>query len=309
LRIEVQDSGVGIGEDQLETIFEPFEQVGDMRRRLGGTGLGLAISRQFVQLMGGEIRVESCVGKGSTFWFELDVQVVVEGTAVPASKSKSIVTGYQGPRRKVLIVDDVAENRAVLIDMLGPLGFAMAEAVNGQEGLEQAEAMHPDLILMDVVMPKMDGLEAMRRLRQFPDFKAIPVIAISASASGGDEASSMAAGANAFLPKPIDLSRLLAQIGALLRLEWIDVLQAAPHVPEWTREERLAVPPAQEMEILHHLARLGNMQEILRRAEHLIGLDERYRPFAGQLSLLAKGYRSKAILSLVEQYQRMGQTP
>ena len=307
LRFEVQDSGIGIGEDQLGTIFEPFEQVGDMRRRLGGTGLGLAISRQFVRLMGSEIRVESSVGQGSTFWFELDVQVLVEGMAAPAPKL--IVTGYQGQRRKVLVVDDVAENRAVLIGMLGPLGFATAEAVNGREGVEQAEAVRPDLILMDLVMPEMDGLEAMRRLRQLPDFKEIPVIAISASASRDDEASSLAAGANTFLPKPINLSRLLAQIGALLKLEWIDVLQAAPLAPEWTQEGRLAVPPAQEMEILHYLARLGNMQEILRRAEHLTGLDERYRPFADQLSLLAKGYRSKAILSLVEQYQAVGQAP
>lgn len=307
LRFEVQDSGVGIGADQLETIFEPFEQVGDLRRRLGGTGLGLAISRQFVRLMGSEIRVESSVGQGSTFWFELDVQAVVEGVATAAPQS--VVTGYQGPRRKVLVVDDVAENRAVLIDMLGPLGFVMAEAVNGQEGLEQAEAVRPDLILMDVVMPKMDGLEAMRRLRELPEFKGIPIIAISASASGRDEASSLAAGANAFFPKPIDLNRLLAQIGALLKLEWIDVLQAAPHAPQWTEQGRLAVPPAQEMEILHYLARLGNMQEILRRAEYLSGLDERYRPFADQLSLLAKGYRSKAILSLVEQYLGTGPAP
>ena len=169
--------------------------------------------------------------------------------------------------------------------------------------------MHPDLILMDVVMPEMDGLEAMRRLRQLPDFKGVPIIAISASASGGDEASSMAAGANAFVPKPINLSRLLAQIGALLKLEWIDVLQAAPLAPERRANGRLVVPPAHEMEILHDLARRGNMQDILQWAEHLTGLDERYRPFADQLSLLAKGYRSKAILSLVLQYQDMGQAP
>ncbi len=150
---------------------------------------------------------------------------------------------------------------------------------------------------------------AMRRLRQWPGFKEIPVIAISASASGDDEASSLAAGANTFLPKPINLSRLLAQIGTLLELEWIDVLQATPLAPQWTEEGWLAVPSAQEMEILHYLARLGNMQEILCRAEHLIGLDERYRPFADQLSLLAKGYRSKALLRLVEQYQGVGQAP
>ena len=299
LRFAVRDTGVGISEDQLDTIFQPFEQAGEMQRRLGGTGLGLAISRQFVRLMHSEIRIESRIGQGSTFWFELDAPVVkAEAAALPA---ETIVTGYTGPRKTVLVVDDVAENRAVAIDMLRPLGFTIVEAVNGYEGLEKARVLQPDLILMDIVMPEMGGLEAMRRLRQGPAGKEVPVIAISASASGDNQASSLAAGADAFLPKPVDLEQLLTQIGALLKLTW--TYESPPGgAPEQEAAGPLLVPPAQEMTALHSLARLGNMHDIGQWASELAGRDERYRPFANQLCQLAKGYQSKAILNLVKQY-------
>ncbi|MBI3144697.1 MAG: response regulator, partial [Pseudogulbenkiania sp.] len=295
LRFEVRDTGIGIGEDQLEAVFQPFEQAGAARRP-GGTGLGLAISRQFVRLMGSDIQVESRVGQGSTFRFDVEVPVVMaEPMAAGAAR---VVTGYEGPRLRVLVVDDVAENRAVVIDMLEPLGFAVVEAANGREGVVKAQTRRPQLILMDLLMPEMDGLEAAYRLRQLPGLENVPIIMISASASGSDKEASLAAGANAFLPKPIDLGRLLSQISLLLTLDWTyttpetRAAQAGP----------LVVPPAQEIEILHHLARLGNMRDILQRASHLAELDERYRPFAGQLSRLAQGYQSKAILSLVEQF-------
>jgi PAS domain S-box-containing protein len=305
LRFEVQDTGIGIREDQLESIFQPFEQGGEAQRRLGGSGLGLAISQRFVHLMGGEIKVESQIGQGSTFWFELDLPVVeLEMAAPPAA---GIVTGYQGPRKTVLVVDDVAENRAVVVDMLGQIGFQMAEAASGGEGLEQAQALRPDLILMDIVMPGMGGLEAARRLRQLPAQKEVPIIAVSASTSGGDQESSLAAGMNAFQPKPIDFGLLLAQIASLLQLSW--TYAAPPPASEPAASGPLLAPPAQEMEILHRLAREGNMRDIVQHAAHLAELDERYRPFAEQLRVLAKGYQSKAILSLVEQHMERSPAP
>jgi signal transduction histidine kinase/DNA-binding response OmpR family regulator len=307
LRFEVQDTGIGISEDQLESIFQPFEQGGEAQRRLGGTGLGLAISQRFVRLMGGDIRVESRIGQGSTFWFELDLPVVeAEMAAAPA---KVVVIGYQGARKKVLVVDDVAENRALLVDMLGQIGFEMIEAENGSEGLEKAQTLRPDLILMDIVMPEMDGLEATRHLRQLPAQMEVPIIAISASTSGGDKESSLAAGANAFQPKPIDFGILLPQIASLLKLNWTYALPPAGPAQEHEAPGPLLAPPAQEMEILHRLAREGNMRDIVQRAAHLAELDERYRPFADQLRLLAKGYQSKAILSLVERHLERSPAP
>jgi CheY-like chemotaxis protein len=178
----------------------------------------------------------------------------------------------------------------------------MAEAANGWEGLEKAQSLRPDLILMDALMPEMDGLEATRRLRQSPGLEEVPVIAISANASGKNEAKALAAGANAFLSKPIDLGSLLAQVAAVLQLEWTyELLESGP-APRHDAPEPLVAPPAQELAVLHRLALLGNMRDIARHAAHLADLDERYGAFADALKLLAKGYQSKAILHLVEQH-------
>jgi PAS domain S-box-containing protein len=298
LLFEVHDTGIGVNADHLETIFQPFEQVSDAQRRLGGAGLGLAISRRFVRLMGSDIKVTSQVGAGSTFWFELDVPVIeAETLAAP----ERLVTGYKGPPKKVLVVDDVAANRAMAVDMLRPLGFDVVEAVNGTEALHKAQAARPDWILMDMVMPEMDGLEATRRLRQLPGLKSVPIIAMSASASDSDERKSLAAGANAFVPKPIDVDQLLTHIATLLKLHWTYELPAASSA-ENEAVALLVAPPRHELETLHNLARRGNMRAIMQWAERVAGLDARYRPVADQLRLLAKGYQSKAILTLVERY-------
>ena len=152
----MQDTGIGIGADQLDIIFKPFEQAGEGQHRLGGTGLGLTISRQFVRLMGGDIKVESRVGEGSTFWFALALPVSVSKAGAARAPS---VAGYQGPRKKILVVDDIAENRAVAVDMLSQIGFEMSEAANGEMGLEQAQALQPDLILMDIELADGQSFE------------------------------------------------------------------------------------------------------------------------------------------------------
>ena len=131
-----------------------------------------------------------------------------------------MVTGYEGPRRTVLIVDDVPANRRLLVDLMEALGFGLVEADDGQALLAAAQAHRPDLVITDLVMPVMDGFQAIERLRQLPGLADVPVIAVSANASGRDEAGSLAAGARAFLPKPIAMDRLLAKVGELLELRW-----------------------------------------------------------------------------------------
>jgi PAS domain S-box-containing protein len=207
LRFEVQDTGIGIAPTNIELLFRPFQQFGDMQRRRGGTGLGLAISRQFVRRMGSDIEVHSELGRGTTFQFELELGVAGHPQAAALERTP---IGYEGPRRKVLVVDDIAENRAVLLDMLGAFDFTMFEAVDGSEGVERATSVQPDVILMDNVMPVMDGLEATRTLRRHAAFKDLPIIVISASASKSDEETALAAGATAFLPKPIHATALFA---------------------------------------------------------------------------------------------------
>lgn len=300
LQFEVADTGVGMTKDQFETIFQPFEQVGDLERRFGGTGLGLSISRQLVRMMNSDIRVDSQPGKGSSFSFDLLVpQVDVDIALRPARRR---VSGYPGPVKTVLIVDDVIANREMLADLLRTLGFAIEEAADGKEALEQVELMPPDLILMDIMMPVMDGLEATRRIRQKPNLQAVPIIAISASATAEDQQGSMVAGASAFMTKPIDQDSLLQQIAGFLGLIWDtevppgdEPVAAQPGVP-------MTVPPREEMDALYDLALAGNMRDIRQQAEHIASLGEQYRPFADKLINLAKSYQSKAILELVEMH-------
>jgi signal transduction histidine kinase/Na+/proline symporter/CheY-like chemotaxis protein len=218
LRFEVSDTGPGIAPDQLENIFLPFEQAGDAQMRAGGTGLGLAISRQLVRLMGDDLQVQSTPGQGSRFWFELNAPQV---PAQQEPENLAQVVAYEGPRQRILVVDDIEENRMLVVDLLRAVGFEVHEAVNGQDGLDKAVQLRPHLILMDNVMPVMRGAEATRRLRQLPGFEQIPVIAVSASAGANDQNSSLAAGANAFIAKPVDVELLLLRIGELLRLRWV----------------------------------------------------------------------------------------
>jgi PAS domain S-box-containing protein len=218
LRFEVRDTGIGMNQDQLKAIFRPFEQVGDMQRRLSGTGLGLAISRQLVRSMGGDIQVASEAGRGSRFWFDLSAPAQAR---VAGLSEQQCVAGYQGPRKRVMIVDDTPANRMMLVDFLGELGFEVDQAASGEEALERAQAAPPNLVLMDLVMPGIDGLEAARRLRLIEGMQDVPIIAVSASASNTDEKRCLAAGASAFISKPIKQELLLQEIGRLLQLEWL----------------------------------------------------------------------------------------
>jgi CheY-like chemotaxis protein len=302
---EVEDTGIGISPDQLKRIFQPFEQAGDVSRT-EGTGLGLSISRQLVHLMGGDIHVESRVGRGSTFWFEVALPVT-EVTVEAAPPPEQVITGYTGPRRTVLVVDDVPSNRAVLVELLEPLGFEMVEAADGQQAIHLARELRPDLILMDRWMPVLDGFEAAQRMQQIPELARVPTIAISASVSKEDQAQSRKVGINAFLPKPVNWPNLAALLEEHLGLSWItaepEVESEAPLVPPPAEEEDALVPPPQEeLAILLDLARRGNIRGIRERATHIETLGEQYVPFADKLRKLARGFEERDILALVKQY-------
>ncbi|EKE17374.1 MAG: hypothetical protein ACD_10C00478G0001, partial [uncultured bacterium] len=303
LRFEIQDTGVGMNPGQLGRIFQPFEQVGEAQRKFGGTGLGLSISRQLVRLMDSDIQVVSESGIGSTFSFE--ILVPPSTIEVPLVAPEHVVIGYQGARKKALIVDDVDANRDVLKALLTDLGFDVCLAVNGLEGMAQAIKTQPDVILMDIHMPVMDGLEAMRRIRHTAGMEQVILIAISASVTQEDQDEATLAGANAFMGKPVQQVLLLEKLAGFLDLTLnYDALLDDTHADVATSTAEIFAPPEDEMDVLHQLARGGNMRDIRERADHIEAMDIRYQAFAERLRQLAKTYQSKAILAMVNEYAK-----
>ncbi|MDJ0650827.1 MAG: ATP-binding protein, partial [Xenococcaceae cyanobacterium MO_188.B19] len=306
LRFEVIDTGVGISAEQLEQIFKPFLQVGNIKRREAGTGLGLAISTELVTLMGSKIRVKSKLDKGSTFWFDA-IFPVINNASFQHKLEEHQIIGYKGRRRKILVVDDKQQNRLLVVNMLKPLGFELTLAEDGQQEIDLARQIKPDCILTDLVMPVKNGFEAVKEIRKIPSIKDVIIIAISASVLDSDQKKSRIVGCEAFLPKPIEEKQLFSLLQEYLELEWIYETIKIPQVnPQQKTDsiltQTLIAPPIEEIEILYELAMLGSMKKIRERADYLEQLDDKYLPFARKLKNLARGFQEKAIVNLVEKY-------
>jgi signal transduction histidine kinase/DNA-binding NarL/FixJ family response regulator/CHASE3 domain sensor protein len=307
IRFEVVDTGIGMTTEQLERIFWPFEQVSDTRHRAEGTGLGLSITQNLVEAMQGELTVESQFGQGSLFRLDLVFPVLWMTDSYPPPAEYSVV-GYTGPRRKILVVDDEFPNRSMLVNLLEPLGFELAEAVNGPQAIEQAQTIHPNLILMDLTMPAMSGLEATEQIRQLPRLNTPPhrpiIIAVSARAFDSDIRQSMLAGCDAFLPKPVEVSRLLTLLETHLQLEWLHKAPPAEAPPLEAEARNLIPPPPAEMAVLYDLAMKGELLSLKKRAAKIARMDETYQPFARELRQLADAFDDEQILLLIEQHRK-----
>ncbi|WP_341889447.1 ATP-binding protein [Variovorax sp. YR752] len=239
LRFEVEDKGIGMNEAQLARLFQPFAQVAEHQRRAGGAGLGLAISRQLVRLMGGDIQVHSREGQGSVFSFEIEAPAAqaphrvppaglpaggpINGVAVPhcpppapghdtVADPRAVVSGA-----RVLVVEDNAINRELVMELLSAAGAVVSVACDGQEALDMLEQQRFDAVLMDCLMPVMDGYAATRALRLRPELQALPVIALTANAMVGDREKALASGMSDHLAKPVKFEELFATLARWLR--------------------------------------------------------------------------------------------
>jgi signal transduction histidine kinase/CheY-like chemotaxis protein len=304
IRFQIEDTGVGMTPQQLEKIFLPFEQVGDQQRMTEGTGLGLAISQQIVQMMGSQVQVESTIGEGSTFWFEVDLLEASGWIELDATKSANQIVGYQGKKQKILVVDDRWENRSVILNLLEPLGFELIEAENGQDALTKYQLHQPDLIITDIAMPIMDGLEMIKQLRNQPEGQTVPVIVSSASVFSFDRQQSHDAGANNFLPKPVQSEELFDQLQQQLQLTWqyetgsTPVLDSASDAIDAT----LVIPPVAELQSLYSAARIGDIRGIKQEAQRLQLLDSQYQQFVQTVLQFAEALDNKAIIKLIKSH-------
>ncbi|MEW5861013.1 MAG: response regulator, partial [Cyanobacteriota bacterium] len=309
IRFQVEDTGIGIAPEQLEEIFLPFQQVGEKRHFVGGTGLGLAISKRLVEMMGSRLEVKSAIAQGSIFWIELDLPEVSDWHQTSKTDERSII-GFVGAPRKVLIADDKWENRAVLLNLLSPLGFEVIEAKDGQDCLRKAAEFKPDVVLMDLVMPVLDGFEATRQLRQTNELQDVVVIAASASAFNQDYRQSLAAGCNDFISKPIQTQKLLERLQRHLGLEWVYERKGISEernasVGESSSSPASAIlvsPPPETVNALYNLALIGDVLGIQEQAAKLEKIDEKLFPFTTELRQLAKNFQVKKLQEFIRQY-------
>lgn len=223
LQFAVSDSGIGMSEAEIASLFQPFHQAdGSVTRRFGGTGLGLAITKELVELMGGRVWVESMRGKGSRFLFELDFDIAATPAVVPDRRQR-LVPVNPGLRKtdairgaRVLVVEDNAINQLVARNFLELDGVVVDMANNGLIGVQKALTGQYVLVLMDIQMPEMDGLEATRAIRATPGFESLPIVAMTANAMESDRQKSLEAGMNDHITKPIDKKMLTQTL-----LQWI----------------------------------------------------------------------------------------
>ena len=293
---EVRDTGAGIAPHDLERIFLPFERGSQPGASApGGTGLGLTIAKMLTNLMGGELLVHSQIGQGSVFEVRLFLPEVREPRSLAAPVPVDI-GGYAGPRRRVLVVDDEAVDRRFLVNLLEPIGFDMAEAASGIEALQLAPHIQPDLILLDIGMPGLNGWETARLLRA-NSVRHVPILIISADHDPG-----AAIPPRDFIVKPVNVAALLARIRDKLDLAWItrDAAAAQPAPPAAVAQAL----PQERLRELRDLGTLGHVQGILQKLDEIDLADARYLPFTARLRENIKAFRLSEYMREIEAVQR-----
>ncbi|MEL6355133.1 MAG: ATP-binding protein, partial [Cyanobacteria bacterium J06627_28] len=272
LFFQVRDTGVGIVESEQKKLFEAFEQVGDRQKQAEGTGLGLAISQRIVQLMGSDIRLKSQLGEGSEFFFTIIVPQVEDWAQQQKKDQSDRITGYTitdpsdtDPSEKtqytILVIDDRWENRAVLVNLLEPVGFNVIEAVNGKEGLDQLISHQPDLVITDLVMPVMDGFEFLRQIQGSETLQQTKVLVSSASVAQLDQQMALEAGGDDFLAKPVDVKELMTLLAAHLDLKWCyEAERETEAVMTTAAPLEIVVPPLETLEHLLEPTQIGDLK-------------------------------------------------
>jgi PAS domain S-box-containing protein len=298
----VTDTGVGIAPEQLERIFLPFEQTGDSNHKAEGTGLGLAITSNLLGLMQSHLQVESILHQGSSFWFEVCFPVADSTSEVYSPPPRKVV-GYRGDRITILVIDNQPENCQVFSEMLTPLGFTVLSASTGDAGLAVAATTLPQVAIVDLAMPGMDGLETIRRLRATGN-RAL-VVASSARVFESDRHHSLDAGADDFLPKPIQADILFDLLQKHLSLEWLVAEPPAKSVVATDSDlpVTLLPPSASDLERLFDLAKRGNLQELGKMLDALVRENDALTPFANHLRTLMINFQVKKIRTFVDSFR------
>jgi signal transduction histidine kinase/DNA-binding response OmpR family regulator len=296
LHCEVADTGIGIPADKIEAIFEPFVQLAPESQGREGVGLGLTITRRLTAMMGGTVTVESRVGVGSTFRFSMPLPAADVIGPVPEQGLQN-VRGYRGARKRVMVVDDDTINTELLTAILEPLGFEVRTAGNGRDALEQALQCPPDLVLLDMVMPEMDGIETVRQMRQRTELNATRVVGVSATVTDNERKQAFAAACDGFLGKPLQVTGLLQMMERLLQIEWEIVSSAAEaDVP-------LKPPPPEALKAMRRAVDRGEFGE-LERLVNQHAQDAAGTGFCRAVRQLAAHFDDEGLVALLDRVEK-----
>ncbi len=309
LHFRVEDTGVGIAPEELTNLFETFTQAQAGKEFQEGTGLGLAISQKFVQLMGGEITVQSELGKGTTFEFYIQTKLGKVSSVGSAETQPRVVSLKPGqPIYHILAVDDKAINRQLLIRLLQPLGFEMREASNGREAIALWESWEPHLIFMDMRMPVMDGYEATKQIKGQVKGSATAVVALTASVLEEEKAIVLSAGCDDFLRKPFTETMIFGALRKHLGVEYVygnlpDINHEIDHEidhemvtePSWI-SDRLQTMPTEWVTTLSNAALEADTDQVLIQVQ---AIGETEPLLATKLTQLANQFQFEQILDLI----------
>jgi PAS domain S-box-containing protein len=279
LRVEIEDTGPGISSDDQDKLFRQFEQTKTGQQAGTGTGLGLAISREFLRLMGGAITVNSQVGKGSVFIIHLPLKQGAAQEVQAIDKPRHVLRLEPGQATcRVLIADDVEDNRQLLAQLLAPVGFEIRLAANGAEALQEFEEWRPQLILMDFRMPVMDGHEAIRRIRAMAGGEAPKIIAVTASAMDENRQELLGIGADDFISKPFREAELFQKIHAQVGVKYVYAEETAAAAREEVAEltlESLANLPRDLVDLMREAVIGADLDQLLAQIREVEARDSR----------------------------------
>jgi signal transduction histidine kinase/CheY-like chemotaxis protein len=292
----IADTGIGIHKGDLERIFHPFERARTgQARAASGTGLGLTITKLLTNVMGGDLTVRSEVGKGSEFRVKLLLSEVSRPRI--ASTMEDRVRGYAGPCQTILVVDDNEIQRNLVRDLLTPLGFVILTAATGKECLALARQHRPNLILLDIAMPEMDGWQVAQHLRK-PARERAAIVMLSANALDPGRSIEADRLYDDYLMKPIDLRQLLKKIHALLNIEWI--YEPRPASAPAASATPSAVPPRSDIDELISLGEIGHVRKILEKLAEIETSSPACNGFVAQMRGIMDAFDLKRYAATLE---------
>ncbi len=312
IRFQIQDTGIGIPPDKIETIFQPFEQASHGNRQIQGTGLGLSLSQKLAQLMDSDIQVRSVPQRGSTFWLDLPLPVVKPTNQTSDrnhGKSHNEIVAYQGRVRRILVIDDRWENRTVFTHLLQPLGFEVVEAADADSVWQLGKQKPPDSIVTNTSFSQQNAIDWIQQLRQSPEFAQIPIIVSSASVFPSHRERCQQAGSDDFLPKPVDFSELLQKLKYHLNLQWVYQQQSPTNFVESQAEsshvnvEELDLPPIEELKYLQELTRKGSLRKLEKYVRRLSHANPNLTAFSQKAAQLASRFQEQELLEFLQACQ------